>query len=141
MTSDQAPQVAGKPFTITCEVEPPPAGGVIVAHGGSAMGYTLYLKDNRAVFAVRHGKQITRVTSSELPAGRLTLQAQLTAGAMLTLSVNGQSVEPVKAPGPLPGQPMEDFNVGFDAKNPVDDYDGSKRLQGTIQKLAITTGP
>ena len=94
------------------------------------MGYTLYLKDNRAVFAVRHAKQVTRITSAELPAGRLTLQAQLTAAAMLTLSVNGQSVEPVKAPGPLAGQPVEDFNVGFDAKNPVDDYDGSEAFPG-----------
>jgi arylsulfatase A len=141
LTSDQAPQVAGRAITITCEVEPQAGDGVIVSHGGSAMGYTLYLKDNRAVFAVRHAKQVTRVTSAELPAGRLTLQAQLTAAAMLTLSVNGQTVEPVKAPGPLPGQPMEDFDVGFDAKNPVDDYDGSKRWQGPIQKFAITTGP
>jgi hypothetical protein len=141
LTSDQAPQVAGRPFTITCEVEPPPAGGVIVSHGGSVTGYTLYLQDNRAVFAVRHAKQVTRITSAELPAGRLTLQAQLTADAMLTLSVNGQPVEPVKAPGPLAGQPFEDFKVGFDAKIPVDDYDGSKRWQGTIQKLAITAGP
>jgi arylsulfatase A-like enzyme len=140
LTSDQAPQVAGRAITITCEVEPQPGDGVIVSHGGSAMGYTLYLKDNRAVFAVRHAKQVTRVTSPELPAGRLTLQAQLTAEAVLKLSANGQSVEPVKAPGPLAGQPMEDFDVGFDAKNPVDDYDGSKRFRGTIRKLAITVG-
>jgi hypothetical protein len=35
---------------------------------------------------------------------------------------------------------MEDFDVGFDAKNHVDDYDGSKRWQGTIRRLAITVG-
>lgn len=105
------------------------------------MGYTLYLQDNRAVFAVRHGKQVTRITSAELPAGRLSVEAQLAANATLLLAVNGQAVEPVKAPGLLAGQPMEEFNVGFDAQNTVDQYDGSKRFQGTIRALAITTQP
>jgi arylsulfatase A len=141
LPTDEAPQVAGKPVTIKCEVERTSAGGVIVAHGGSAVGYALYLKDNRAIFAVRHDKQVTRITSAALPAGLLTLQAQLAAEGTLTLAVNGQSAEPVKGPGPLARQPIEDFNVGFDAKMPVDDYDGSKRFQGTIRKLSITSPP
>ncbi len=141
ITASQAPRVAGKPFVITCEVETHPAGGVIVSHGGSVTGYTLYLRDNRAVFAVRHGDQVTRVTSAELPGKELTLRAQLTADAMLNLSVNGQAAEPVKAPGLLAGQPMEDFDVGFDAKNSVDDYDGSKRFQGTLRNMAIVVEP
>ena len=139
LTSDRAPQVAGRAFTITCEVEPQPADVVIVAHGGSAIGYTLYLKDHRAVFAVRHRQQVTRITSAELPAGRLTLRAQLTPESLLTLSVNGQSAESVKAPGLLAGQPVEDFNVGFDAKMTVDDYNGTQRFQGSLHKLSITT--
>ena len=141
ITSDRAPQVADRAFTITCEVEPQPADIVIVAHGGSAMGYTLYLKDHRAVFAVRHRQQVTRITSAELPTGRLTFQAQLTPEAKLALTVNGKSADPVKAPGLLAGQPVEDFNVGFDAKMTVDDYDGAKVMQGSIHKLSITTQP
>lgn len=105
------------------------------------MGYTLYLKDNRAVFAVRHAKQVTRITSAELPAGELKLAAQLSADGVLTLSVNDQPTEAVKAPGPLAGQPFEEFNVGFDGQNTVDEYDGSKRFQGTIRGLSITVQP
>ena len=60
---------------------------------------------------------------------------------MLTLAVNGQAVEPVKAPGPLTGQPMEDFNLGFDAQNTVDDYEGTKRFQGRIEGLSISVQP
>ena len=38
--------------------------GVIVAHGGSAVGYALYLKEGRLVFAVRRAAaDITRITS------------------------------------------------------------------------------
>jgi arylsulfatase A-like enzyme len=141
LPASQAPQVAGKSVTIQCVTEPDPAGGVIVSHGGSAMGYTLYLKDNRAVFAVRHAKQVTRITSAELPAGELKLAAQLSADGVLTLSVNDQPTEAVKAPGPLAGQPFEEFNVGFDGQNTVDEYDGSKRFQGTIRGLSITVQP
>jgi arylsulfatase A-like enzyme len=36
LDADSAPQVAGQPLTITCQVEPKSADGVIVAHGGSA---------------------------------------------------------------------------------------------------------
>jgi len=141
LPTSQAPQVAGKSLTIKCTVEPEPAGGVIVSHGGSVIGYTLYLKNNRAVFAVRHAKQVTRVTSAELPAGQLKLEAQLAADGRLTLAVNGQSAEPVKAAGPLAEQPFEEFNVGFDGANTVDEYDGSKRFQGTIRDLSITVQP
>ena len=141
LPSSHAPQVAGKCLTVKCDVEPDPAGGVIVSHGGSALGYTLYLQDQRAVFAVRHGRQVTRIATAELPAGRLSLEARLGADGMLTLAVNGQAVEPVKAPGPLTGQPMEDFNLGFDAQNTVDDYEGTKRFQGRIEGLSISVQP
>ena len=134
----QAPQVAGKPFTIACEVEARPTDCVIVSHGGSVVGYTLYLRENRVVFALRHGDKVTRVTSAQLPAGRVTVEAALTADAELTLTVNGESATPVKAPGLLTKQPAEDFNLGFDAKNTVDEYDGTKQFEGKVEKLAIT---
>jgi hypothetical protein len=105
------------------------------------MGYTLYLQDNRAVFAVRHGQQVSRVASAELPEGALTLQARLTADGVLTLSVNGKAAEPVKTPGLLGGQPMEDLDVGFDGGNTVDDYDGAKRFQGVVRNLAVVVEP
>lgn len=142
LPSSHAPQVAGRCFTVRCDVEPEaPARGVIVSHGGSAMGYTLYLQDQRAVFAVRHGKQVTRIASAELPAGPLSLEAQLGADGLLRLAVNGQAAEPVKAPGPLAGQPQEDFNLGFDAQNTVDDYDGGQRFRGKIGGLSVTVQP
>jgi len=60
---DSAPPVGNRAFTVSCEVEPEGASGVIVSHGGSATGHALYLKDRRVVFAVRHGKAVVRATS------------------------------------------------------------------------------
>ena len=139
--SNQAPQVANRAFTVACEINPQPGDCVIVSHGGSAVGYTLHVKENRAVFAVRHGRQITRITSVELPSERLLVRAGLTADAVLTLSVNGRTALPVQAPALLPNQPAEDLNLGFDAKMTVDDYDGSLRLKGAVAELSILTQP
>jgi arylsulfatase A len=139
LSSAQAPQVDNKAFTITCEIDPQPDACVVVSHGGSAAGYTLYLRDGRVSFAVRHGRTVTRITSSAVPDSRLVLQAKLTIDGKLTLSVNGQKADPVTAPGPLTRQPAEDFDLGFDAGNTVDAYDGSKRLKGEIKRLSIST--
>ncbi|MBT4819082.1 MAG: hypothetical protein HON70_25465 [Lentisphaerae bacterium] len=141
LSPEQAPQVVKTPFTIACTIEPQPADCVVVSHGGSAVGYTLYLKDKRAVFAVRHGQTVTRVTSDPLPNGPLVLQAKLAADGALNLSVNGQAAKPVRSPGLLPRQPAEDFDLGFDAKNTVDEYDGAKRPVGAVEKLVISAKP
>ena len=93
------------------------------------------------VFAIRRAKEVTRITSAEVPAGRLSLQAQLTTAGKLLLAVNGKPVDPVSGPGLLSGQPAEPLNIGFDGQMTVDEYDGRKVMQGTIQKLSITTQP
>lgn len=134
---DQAPDVSKRPFEIHCTIETEANEGVIVSHGGSAIGYTLYLKEGQAVFALRHGKEVTRVTSGPLPKGSLRLHASLSKDGSLSLSVNGAEPAVSRAPGLLSKQPSEDWNLGFDAKNTVDAYDGRTPFNGTITGLVI----
>ena len=136
-----APQVAGKPLTITCEIEAKGSHGVLLAHGGATVGYALYLKDNRVVFAVRSGAaNITRVTADESPAGRIAIEARLAADGTMTLTVNGRTTATGKASGTLDRQPQEDFCVGHDNRVPLDAYDGKTRFAGCIEKLKVVTG-
>ncbi len=52
--------------------------GVIVAQGGSAVGYALYLKEGRLVFAVRRSSaDITRIISAEIAAGWVAALAEV----------------------------------------------------------------
>ena len=50
--SASAPAIAGKPFSIETTIEAESPEGVIVSHGGSAVGYSLYAHDGEIIFCV-----------------------------------------------------------------------------------------
>jgi arylsulfatase A-like enzyme len=141
LEGDSAPQIAGQPLAITCQIEPKAGAGVIVAQGGSAVGYSLYLKDKRLVFAVRRSAdEIVRITSDELPAGPIAIEARLAGDGAMTLAVNGKPAAAGKAGGLIDRQPMEDFCVGHDNRVPLDAYDGETRFAGSIEQLKVVAG-
>jgi len=140
LDTDQAPQVTGRAFVITCQVEPKSPNGVIVAHGGSSVGYSLYLKDGRLVFAVRTGgAKIARITADQAVPGRLAVEARLAADGAITLAINGRTAATGRAGGTLGRQPQEEFCVGHDNRVPLDDYDGKSRFDGALSDLKGTT--
>lgn len=140
LSGADAPQVAGVPLTITCDVETRATNGLIVAHGGIGVGYALYLKEGHAVFAVRQpGGAITRITSKDALSGKTAFKVRLAADGTMTLSANNQIVASGRTTGLLGRQPREDFCVGHDNKQTVDDYDGTTLFQGTILNLKLST--
>ncbi len=139
VASPRAPQVSGRPITITCEIETKARDGVIVAHGG-VMGYTLYLKEGRVVFGVHlPSKAIVRVSSPSAIEGKVVIEARLAADGAITLSLDGKPVASGNAGGTLNRQPAENFCVGHDDKVTVDQYDGKTQFTGTIRNLKVTT--
>src|SRR5262249_36797919 len=130
----------GQPLTITCEVVPKVGDGVIVAQGGAAAGYALYLKEGRVVFAVRQpGKDIVRITSPKTIGQKSVIEARLAVNGALTLTLDGKQVAAGKTDGPLGRQPAESFCVGHDDGQPVDAYDGKKMFLGVIRNLKVST--
>ena len=135
-----APQVAGKPITISCDVETKAASGVIAAHGGSAIGYTVYLKDHHLVFAVHpSGGEIVRITSDTEFPRKASIEARLSADASMTLLIDGKVVASGKCGGLLKSQPKEEFCLGHDSGVTVDTYDGKTPFAGTITHLKVST--
>jgi hypothetical protein len=142
LSGDDAPQVAGRPLTIACDVETTATSGVILAHGGVSTGYTLYLKEGLVVFAVHQaGGAITRIMSADVLHGKTALEARLAADGTMTLSLNHQVAASGKCDGPLKNQPKEDFCVGHDNRMTVDTYDGKTMFQGVIEHLSLSTRP
>ena len=137
LSPQQAPQIAGKAFVISAEVEPTSPSGVIVAQGGSASGFALHLLDGKPVFTVREHSRPVSIMAAEAPAGRFRLEARLARGGAMTLVVDGKTVARGKAPGLINMQPHEDFCVGFDNGRPVGDYDGKAHFRGTISQLKV----
>jgi hypothetical protein len=142
-SGDHAPHVQGRALTIQCEVETKGADGVIVAHGGSAVGYALYLKQGHATFVVHQGgREITRISSPAALGAKVQIEARLAVDGAMTLSIDGQSIATGKTDGPLNRQPAEAFCVGHDDGRPVDDgYDGKKMYEGAIRGLKVSTAP
>lgn len=66
LTGEDLPEIAGKTIAITAMITKPAADGVIVAQGGSAHGYSLYMKAGRVVFATRNNNKLTEI-STERP--------------------------------------------------------------------------
>ncbi len=137
---DEAPQIAGKSLAIHCEVEPKSRNAVIVAQGGKAVGYSLYLKDGNPVFAVRERGQLFSVAAANAPAGKLRIEARLAADGAMILTVNGVTAKG-KADGTIPSQPQEGMCVGFDDGAPVAEYKGKATdpFQGKISELKVVT--
>ncbi len=135
----EAPQIGGKPLTISAEVQSESPEGVIVAQGGSLNGYALHLHAGKPVFTVRVAGDVSSISAPEKPGGRFRVEARLDRDGTLSLAVDGKNVAHGKAAGVIPAQPHEDFCVGFDNGRPVGDYDGKAHFHGTISNLKVTT--
>lgn len=94
-----APNVLNKSFHVTAEVEAVAGDGVIFALGGSDGGYSLYVKEGKAVFAGNFlGRNTVRVTSAQpIPPANVKLRGEFTydggglgKGGVLSLFVNEQ---------------------------------------------------
>jgi hypothetical protein len=135
----EAPQIGGKPLTISAEVQPEAADGVIVAQGGSFNGYALHLRGGKPVFTVRVAGEVNSIAAPQKPVSPFRVEARLDRDGALSLAVDGKTVASGKAAGVIPAQPHEDFCVGFDNGRPVGDYDGKAHFRGTISNLRVTT--
>jgi arylsulfatase A-like enzyme len=132
-----APAIANRALAISAEIEPASANGVIVAQGGPARGYTLYLEADRLAFGVRIARQLTVVKASDsLGKGPVTVSAELAGDGQITLKVDGKQVAQGHAPGLIPAQPGRGLSVGSDNAG-VGDYAAPNAFEGSIQNVRL----
>ncbi len=140
LDASSAPQIANRPFTIICDVQPEGQNGVIVAHGGKSFGYSLALVQGQLWFSVRtRADSIATVKSDRIPEGRIEIEAELAKDGAMTLMINGKPVAKGQSPGLISRQPQENFCVGHDDANAVNDESGTARFKGTLGKLLVKT--
>lgn len=141
LDSASAPQIAGKPFTITCSVETAQHDTVLVAHGGLTAGYAVYLKGGHLAFLARHGaaEAFSEIVAPGEFAGSAQITAALTADGVMTLKINDQPAITSSGVKLIPRQPAEDFCLGHDNAKPVAAYGKITPFKGIITGLKITT--
>jgi hypothetical protein len=135
----RAPRVAQQAFEISCKIEGENPGGVILAHGGAATGYSLYATlDGEIVFAVRHSSgQITRVREKIQHSSGCSITARLRADGLLSLALDDGEPATAKSAGVLRKHPQEDLCIGHDAGNPVDEEAPGGEFGGRIVSVDV----
>ena len=156
MPSGSVPNLLGKSYSISAEVEIPQGGaeGMLNTLGGRFGGYGLYLVKGKPVFT--YVQLTTERFRWEGPAALTPGKHSIVfdfkyegrgpgKGGTGVLSVDGQQVDSKKMPYTIPFVVSfdESFDVGVDTRYGVDDndYQPPFRFTGKLDKLTITLVP
>jgi arylsulfatase len=162
LTSDAAPSILNRAYTISADFEVPKNGvnGVLAAHGGRFAGYSFYLLDSKPVFAwnLLNVANVKFASPDALTPGKHNVTFSFTPdasgapvgrGGVGTLSVDGRVVVEQKMPRSIPLylQWSDGFDVGQDTGTSVIDADYqvpfafTGKLDNVTFKLGASTMP
>jgi len=134
----EAPAVAKRGFTITAKFDAGAArDGVIVAQGGKAHGYALYIADGRLHFTARSSAGRATASTPGPAGGAHSAIARLDSDGALTLTMDQQPILTAKMGGPIAVMPRDGLDVGSDSGGLVGPYPASNRFSGSIESLII----
>jgi hypothetical protein len=136
--------------TITATIEEPQGGaeGVLVAEGGAAGGYTLYIKDGKPIYEYNFmaHERYKAASSEALSPGRNVVRVDFTydgggvgKGGITSLFVNDKKVAEKRIDKTCPSRfGNETFDLGMDNGSPVsENYEPPLAYTGTIKKVEI----
>jgi arylsulfatase len=138
---EESPNFLGRDVTITAKFDARQPDGVLVAHGGSANGYVLYLDRGKLAFALRASNQITQIATPQGVTGAHTAIASLTADGALNLVLDGQQAAAGQAPEPITKFPSDGLDVGSDTNGLIGNYADENPFGGTIESVTIELAP
>ncbi|MFP6904317.1 MAG: LamG domain-containing protein, partial [Verrucomicrobiota bacterium] len=135
----------GKPIAVEAWVKPDKGGnGVVVAHGGPAEGYALFLKKRQPWFSVRSGgKAVDIYAKTRLDSDAWThVAGVLSPDKGMKLYVNGELVSTGTAHGLLTKNPIQTLDIGSDLKTYVSDaYPEPVSYGGLIDSVRVYHSP
>jgi arylsulfatase A-like enzyme len=139
--------------TIAASIEVPQGGadGVLVAEGGAAGGYTLFIKDGKPIYEYNYfAHERYKITSSEtLSPGPAVIRVDfkydggIGKGGTLSLFINDKKIGEGRIEKTCPSRfGAESFDVGMDNGSPVSEaYEPPFAYTGTIKTIKIKIGP
>lgn len=136
-----APPIAGRTLTINATFQSQQQDGVIVAQGGLAHGYALYVQDGELFFAMRRNNALTTVSGGKIGEGRHRVTATLTKTGELGLALDGRTPATAKAAGPIALTPADGLDVSADRGASVGPYAAPNSFAGTIEAVSLKTAP
>lgn len=131
------PDVNGKEIGIQMIISKAenPLDGVLVAHGNSTNGYSLYIYQDALHFAVAQDDQLKIISSKKnLPEEQFTIDASLIEDGSMSLKINGEEVAKGKTKGLFTTElTPKSVRVGRnDSKNVIGKYEGNWWFAGRL---------
>jgi arylsulfatase A-like enzyme len=137
LAKGKTPVVAGRAFTITAKFDAAAPNGVLVAQGGTALGYALYFQDGKLRFDFRNKSEPASLSTANAVTGAHTATVRVEKTGAIKLLLDEQPVVEAKVDGLMPSQPVEGLQVGCDDGNPVGPYTTPNPFNGTIDFIRI----
>ena len=138
------PDIGGKGFSVTTQVEEP-GKGVVIAQGGVNHGWALYFDEKTGAPAValrRKGKLETVVAKADaIPAGSYALTMTLEKSGDLTVKLGNTVVIDQKTAGPLTQTPLDPLCGGNDNNDVAGDYPKDFAFSGKLGEITLTLLP
>ncbi len=138
---EDVPQIVNRALTITATFDTQENDGVIIAQGGLAQGYALYVQNGELFFALRRLSVLTTLSGGRVSAGQHTVTAALSKAGELTLARDGNASATGLAAGVITAQPVDGLDIGADQGAPVGPYETPNSFGGTIEMVSVKTVP
>lgn len=138
LSQEKAPFVQGRALEVSVSVKTAATDGVLLAHGGSSHGYSLYMKNGVLTFATRHGGKLTVIKadqSTELSGN--TVSVTLGKDGQVELRARDEVIGKGKTSGPMTQMPLDGLQVGSDATGAVGEYTAPFAFEGTISSAQV----
>lgn len=138
LNRNQAPFLPQRGFTVRAKIEVQDQPGVIVAQGGVAQGFTLFLdQTGKLNFLVRVNEVATTITSPDPIKGQHRVSATLNSKRSLVLKVDEKVVAQGQVSQLFATQPADPLNVGSDQAGAVGPYQTPYPFQGSIGDVTL----
>ena len=138
LSRNQAPYVVGRSLHLEADIAELGDNGVIVAQGGSADGYSWYLKNRRLTLATRHAGKLSVVTSDGvIPSDVQVLRLSYSADGKIEMKAGGELVASGKVSRSMARMPIDGLQVGRDAKGAVGPYESPFAFEGKIDRVTL----
>ncbi len=136
LTGGEAPSLPKRGLAIRVEITEAAGDGVLIAQGGTAEGFSLYLRNGKPTFAMRHGGKLVIINADDaLPLEPATLTATLAEDGAIVIKAGEQIIATGRS-SLLSRQPQDGLQVGRDEKGAVGEYAAPFAFKG---KLGLVT--
>ena len=127
-----------KPITVEAWVQADKPGGVILARGGPADGFALYLQAGKPKFSIRSSEKLSTVTASKKIGKAWThIAGVLGEDKSLRLYINGELSAEGKSHALISTDPKQPMELGLDGQSAVGEYPTTLAFTGVLDEVNL----